>query len=71
MPVNAVGAVDHDDGGRDDHDGRVDDDVVPVVICGVVAQLRRLKHGGTGIVRYCDQGVALLSSIYRDEIYSL
>ena len=41
--VDAVRAVDHDCGGRNDHDGRVDDDVIPVVVRGVVAQLGRLK----------------------------
>ena len=71
-----MGAVDHDDGGRDDHDGRVDDDVVPVVVRGVVAQLCRLKHGGTVIVRYRDQGcciaiyLANFSKVYNYNRYS-
>ena len=43
FPVDGVRAVDHDDGGGDDHDGRVDDHVVPVVVRRVVPKLGRLK----------------------------
>ena len=45
VPVDAVRAVDHDDGGGDDHDGRVDDHVVPVVVRRAPPKLSRLRNG--------------------------
>ena len=45
LPVDAVRAVDHDDGGGDDHDGRVDDHVVPVVVGRAHPKLSRLQNG--------------------------
>ena len=51
VPVDAVRAVDHDDGGGDDHDGRVDDHVVPVVVRRAPPQLGWLQNGKKQIFR--------------------
>ena len=55
LPVDAVRAVDHDDGGGDDHDGRVDDHVVPVVVRRAPTQLSRLQEANKYVFRSAPQ----------------